>query len=264
MNRHGTTALITGASSGIGAEFARRLAADGCDLVLVARRREALATLAAELHGAHGIDAEVLPCDLTSAAELAELLERVRARRIDVVVNAAGFGTHGAFEQQDEARMMREISLDVTALVAITRALLPAMLQRGSGAVVNVASTGAFQPLSYMAVYGACKAFVLSFTEALWGEAEGTGVRVLTLAPGPTETEFFHIAGEAASVSRRMTVESVVADALAALEHAGPPTIIPGGRNRATALGARFLPRLRVIRAGRRMMNPTRARTAPA
>lgn len=265
MDRRGTTALITGASSGIGAEFARRLAAEGSDVLLVARRREALDRLSADLRSRYGVEAAVLTGDLAVQEEVARVLAAVGSRRIDVLVNAAGFGTHGAFADQDETRMMREINLDVGALVALTRALLPAMLARGTGAVVNVASTGAFQPLSYMAVYGAAKAFVLSFTEALWGETEGTGVRVLTLAPGPTQTEFFQTAGEAASVSPRMSVEDVVDAAMAALAHAQPPTVIPGGRNRITAAGARLLPRVRVIRVGRRMMNPpTRARALPS
>lgn len=257
MDRRGSTALITGASSGIGAQFARRLAAEGSDVVLVARRGTALEDLASWVRRQYGVSAEVLTADLASLEGVSGLLERIGDQQVDVLVNAAGFGTHGAFTEQDETRMLREISLDVEALVVLTRALLPAMLERRNGAVVNVASTAAFQPLSYMAVYGACKAFVLSFTEALWGETEGTGVRVLTLAPGPTETEFFDIAGEEASIASRMSVESVVDAAMVAIQHPGPPTVVPGRHNRATALATRFLPRAHVVRVGRRMMEPS-------
>lgn len=255
------TALVTGASSGIGAVFARELARRGAGVVLVARRADRLAALAAELTAAHGVTATPVAADLVKPGAARALADDLALREItvDVLVNNAGFGTHGRFTDQDPARLTDSITLNVTALVELTRIFLPAMVERDRGAVVNVASTAGFQPLPYFAVYGATKAFVLSFTEALWGELTGTGVRALALCPGATRTEFFEIAGEAAAVGSRQTPEQVVAVALRALERSSPPpSVISGLVNSLGARSQRLAPRRLVISMAGRMMAPPR------
>lgn len=256
MDLTGQTALVTGASAGIGAEFARQLAASGADLVLVARRADRLEGLAEELRARHHVQATAISADLARegasqslAAELA-----ARALTIDVLVNNAGFATHGNLVDEDPARIRDEMALNVVTVVELTRLLLPGMLQRDRGIVVNVASTGAFQPVPTMAVYGATKAFVLSFTEALWGELEGTGVRALALCPGATETEFFDVVGADAQVGpTRMPVADVVRQALAGVEK-GRPSVVTGARNAVGARLPRVLTRRQTIRLTRRIM----------
>lgn len=214
MTRHSfanRTALITGASTGIGAEFARQLAAQHCHLVLVARSQDKLEALAAELRTAHGVRAEVISEDLTrtGAVERVHAEAKRRALTIDLLVNNAGFATHGGFDATPIARQLEEIALNVSALVAMTHAFLPDLRQT-RGAVLNVASTAAFFPVAKMAVYAASKAFVLSFSEALWAELRDQGVRVVALCPGATETPFFAIAGEAAAVGQKASPADVV------------------------------------------------------
>ncbi len=181
-------ALVTGASAGLGDEFARQLAARGHDLVLVARDRARLDALAKELSGQHGIDAEVLAADLTDATQLAAVEERARA--VDVLVNNAGFGTFGPFHTLDVDTETREVSLNVVALLRLTHAAAAGMVERGSGGILNVSSLAGFQPGPANATYGATKAFVTSFTEAVHEELAGTGVAVSVLCPGFTHTEF--------------------------------------------------------------------------
>lgn len=256
MDLRGQTALVTGASSGIGAEFARQLAARGADVVLVARRTERLEEVAEQLRTTFGVAASTISADLTLPGASAALADQVAARglEVDVLVNNAGFATHGAFVDEDPARVHDEMALNVVTVVELTRQVLPGMVQRRRGAVVNVASTGAFQPVPTMAVYGATKAFVLSFTEALWGELEGTGVRALALCPGATETEFFDVAGADAQVgATRQPVEEVVREALEALGK-GRPSLVTGARNAMGARLPRFLSRRQTIRLTRRIM----------
>ncbi|HEY6236260.1 MAG TPA: SDR family oxidoreductase, partial [Candidatus Elarobacter sp.] len=188
-----STALITGASSGIGEAFARALAARGEDLVLVARSAERLEALAAELSAKHGVRAHVLPADLSDPKAVDALVAELTARGLTVttLINNAGFGTHGEFASLDAARERDEVIVNVLAPVQLTHALLPAMVARKSGAIVNVGSTASFQPVPYMAVYGATKAFLLSFSEALAEEVRAHGVRVVALCPGQTDTAFF-------------------------------------------------------------------------
>lgn len=251
------TAVVTGASSGIGAEFADQLAKRGCDLVLTARRESRLSELAATLRERHGVRVEVIPADLATVAGVQDLVEVLRERQLEVeiLVNNAGFGTHGRFVEEDPVRIADEVALNVAAVVALTRALLPGMVERGHGTVVNVASTASFQPLANMAVYGATKAFVRSFTEALWGELEGSGVRALTLCPGATETEFFDVAGEDAAVGSKQTAAQVVATALRELDRRRPrPTVVSGLGNALAARLTPALPRRLVIRVVRRMV----------
>jgi short-subunit dehydrogenase len=261
LDLHGGTTLITGASSGLGVEFARRFAARGSHLVLVARRADRLESLAAELRASAHIDVEVVPADLGvpgAAAALREELDR-RGIRLTSLVNNAGFGSHVAFDQADPARTSSEIQLNVVTLVELTRAFLPQLLQ-GRGALVTVASTAAYQPTPGMAVYGATKAFVLSFTEALWAEARGAGLRVLAVSPGSTKTEFFDVVGtEAASVGRQQTAAQVIDTAFRELDRAhGKPSVVSGTRNHLLALGTRLLSRRALTRTSARLLGEVR------
>jgi short-subunit dehydrogenase len=238
-----TRTLITGASAGIGAAYARAFAARRSDLVLVARRTDRLKALADELEAAHGIRAEVHTADL-SLPGAGRALRAAIEGDVDAVINNAGFGVHSLLVDTDAELLEREIAVDVTALVDITRAFLPAMLEQGRGAVVNVASTAAFQPIPRMAVYGASKSFVLSFTRAVWDEARSHGVKVLAVAPGATRTEFFDVVGtESAAVGRYQTAEDVVQTTLRALDRKRtPPSVVSGAVNKAGAWVVRFVP----------------------
>lgn len=238
-----TRTLITGASSGIGAAYAHAFAARGSDLVLVARRTDRLRALADELEAAHGIRAEVHTADLSLPGAGRALRGDVEGD-IDAVINNAGFGVHSLLAETDPELLEREIAVDVTALVDVTRAFLPAMLEAGQGAIVNVASTAAFQPIPRMAVYGASKSFVLSFTRAVWDEARAHGVKVLAVAPGATRTEFFDVVGtESAAVGRYQTPEDVVRTTLRALDRRRtPPSVVSGAANAFAAWGTRFVP----------------------
>ena len=193
--------LITGASTGIGAEFARRFAALGHDLVVVARSADRLDDLATQLRAAHRVNVTVIAMDLSLPAAAAELWERTNALglSIDVLVNNAGVGTHSDVAAADPERLEDEVALNCRTLVGTTARYLPQMRANGRGTIINIASTAAFQPLPKMAVYGASKAFVLSFTEALWAEERQHGIRVLAVCPGLTDTPFFELAGEAAA-----------------------------------------------------------------
>lgn len=190
-------ALVTGASGGIGEAFARRLAADGTDLVLVARRGDALENLAADLRGQHGVAVEVMATDLASAEGCAPVAARLTddAAPIDLLVNNAGVGTHGAFGDIDLDREIALIDLNIAAVVRLSHAAVGAMRTRGHGAIVNVSSLNAFQPYPFGANYGASKAYVSSFSKALHTELRGTGVTVLALCPGFTRTNFQRAAG---------------------------------------------------------------------
>ncbi|HEX9036686.1 MAG TPA: SDR family oxidoreductase [Ktedonobacterales bacterium] len=231
----GRTALITGASTGIGAAFAHALAGRGMNVVLVARTRDALEQLAADLTQRYQVAAVALPADLSQPGAALALVAELdgQALEIDMLLNNAGFGLHGAFEALTLDQQLNELQVNTAALVALTHALAPRMLSRASGTIINIASTLAFQPDPYMAVYGATKAFVLSFTAALAEEYRGRGVRVLALCPGATATPFYRRSGGEATFNRmRMrTPEDVVATGLRALE--GDQVVaIDGVRNR--------------------------------
>lgn len=261
MELRNRTALVTGASSGIGAVFARQLAARGANLVLAARRQDRLTDLAGRLMAEYGITATAIGADLARPGGALTLARDIGGRgvAVDILVNDAGFGTHGPFVGVDPGRLTDSISVNVTSLVDLTRFFLPGMIERHAGAVINVASTAGFQPLPYFAVYGATKAFVISFTEALWGELSGTGVRALALCPGATETEFFEVAGEGASVGKRQSAERVVRIALRALDRPSPPpTVISGVVNTLGAMSQRLAPRRVVIGVAGKMMAPRR------
>ncbi len=244
-------ALVTGASSGIGETFARRLAARGDDLVLVARREDRLHALAAEL-AVDGVDIEVVPADLSAEEGLVAVEERLRSteRTVDLLVNNAGFGTNGPFAELAVKRELEMIEVNVVALVRLTHAALGAMVARGAGAVVNVSSLASFQALPLTATYAATKAFVTSFTEALAEECRGSGVHLQALCPGLTRTDF-HVTADwnlgwlPGGVWQ--SPEQVVDASLAGLGR-GRVVVIPGVANRVAARASWLLPRSLVTR----------------
>lgn len=254
MEYEGRTALITGASGGIGEEFATQLAARGASLVLVARSASKLEELADGIRRSEDAEVTVIPLDLARAGAADELLAATTERglTVDVLVNNAGFGVHGAFAEANPDRLSQQVQLNVGTLVGLTRLYLPGMLERRRGAIVNVASNAAFQPLPGLAVYAATKSFVLSFTRALWGELRGSGVRALALCPGPTATAFFDEMGDAPAFSRRRTVHDVVATALRALDR-GKPSVVDGPLNSVVArVATRLVPERLLIRVSGR------------
>lgn len=218
------TTVITGASSGIGSALARGLAAAGSDLVLVARRRDRLESLAAELRDAYDTQVTVIAADLATPRPGLALRSELRRRGVTItsLVNNAGFGTDGAFANEDPDRLADEIALNVAAVVDVTHALLDDLRAANHGVLLNVTSDAAYQPIPGMAVYSASKAFVLSFTEALWGELRGSGIRVLAFAPGLTRTEFFDTLGTEQYPGNFQTPEQVAAAALRALARRSP------------------------------------------
>jgi hypothetical protein len=239
------TALITGASAGLGAELAKLCAAGGYDVVLVARGAARLAELAAGLGRTYGIDARALPADLADPAAPLEILAQLSATPIDILINNAGFGVRGAYAETDWAAEARLLQVNVAALAHLTKLFLPEMVHRHSGRILNVASTAAFVPGPFMAMYYASKAFVLSFSEALANEVQGTGVSVTVLCPGPTRTEFAAAAGITDSHlfhGPTMSAEAVAREGYRAMMQ-GKPSVIAGSRNRWLMRGARLLPR---------------------
>lgn len=241
-------ALVTGATSGIGPAFARRLAASGCDLVLAARSIERLEAIAAELRGAHGIAVDVQPCDLSRRQSSAVL--HARAPACDILINNAGFANNGSFAGLDEAAIGEELQLDVVTLTELTRLYLPGMLARGRGRVLNVASTAGFIPGPNMAVYYAAKAYVISFSQAIAEELRGSGVTVTVLCPGATRTGFQSRAKMERTPLFRMPAASAddVARAGLAAMRAGRVLAIPGITNKIAAALPRFAPRALVTR----------------
>ena len=252
----GKTALITGASGGIGAAFAKALATTGTHLILVARSEEKLHTLASQLASQYAIRVEVIVADLSSVGVAHMVFEKTQQRglTVDILINNAGIGTYGQFDTLDTEREQQEILLNVATLVDLTHFFLPSMVEHHQGAVINVASLAAYQPTPYMAVYGATKAFVLSFTEALWGEYQGQGVRILALSPGETATGFFQELGDGYNTPRGKTEtpEKVVQVGLRALAQ-GRPSVISGRQNALSARLLRFFPRRMVVRAMARL-----------
>jgi len=254
----GKTALITGASSGIGRAFALALAERGMAVVLIARREERLRELANDLVQRYGVQTEVIVADLGQEGAAFQVQQVLAERRvaIDLLVNNAGFATHGGFETLAAERDHEQVMVDVTAVVDLTHAFIPSLLQRTPGAaIINVASTASFQPLPYMAVYGASKAFVVSFSQALAEEYRARGLRVLALCPGATATAFFEIAGEQAAFGRRRTTEQVVATGLRALER-GRTVVVDGASNALLAQLTRFFPRRFVAQMAGRTLRP--------
>lgn len=260
----GHTVLITGASSGIGREFARALAARGASLVLVARRREHLEELAEELRCAAGVTVSTVPLDLSSPAATSDLRSVLDREGVEVtcLINAAGFGTFGEFVQEDPQRLAQELVVDVSAVVQLSREFLPG-ITLARGFLLNVASMAAYLPTPRMAVYGASKAFVLSFTESLWAETRGSGATVFALSPGATSTEFNDVVGtdDATAGAAMRTPEEVVATALAHLERRAPgPSVIDGPGNRFSASVLRLLSRRTTVQMMHRLTDPARRR----
>ena len=234
-----TRALVTGASAGIGRTFGEQLAARGTDLVLVARGEARLEALAADLRARFGVDVEVLPADLLDDAQLESVATHVGAgeRPVDLLVNNAGFGTFGHFADLDVQHELREVQLNVSALVRLTHAGLAAMEPRGSGAIVNVSSLAAYQPSPESAVYSATKAFVNSFTHAVHEEARPKGVHVMAVCPGYTHTEFHDRAGLGTSQIPEFlwqSADDVVRNALRDLDRRRSVSI-PGAMNKTAA-----------------------------
>lgn len=232
--------MVTGASSGLGVGFAERLASEGTNVLLVARRRDLLEKVAESIRG-RGVEAEVWPADLTDRGERARLAARMAELDVSHLVNNAGFGTMGEFKDTAPDRVSDEMELNMVALTELTRSVLPHMVARGAGAVINVASTAAFQPIPTMAVYAASKAYVMRFTIALWEELYSTGVRAIVICPGPTDTEFFANAGDDGVMRRRRTIAQVVETTFAGLR-AHRPMVVDGPTNAAMALATRLVP----------------------
>jgi short-subunit dehydrogenase len=237
MRQEFRTALVTGASSGIGEAFAALLAARGTDLVLVARRDDLLDRLARTLSERHRVAVRVLPADLTDPAQLERVEERLRREPVDLLVNNAGYGAFGAFAEIPLADQLRQIDLNVRAVVRLAHAALPGMLERGRGGVLNVASMSGFTPSPGSATYAATKAYVTSFSESLHAEVRGKGVHVTALCPGFTRTD--ESAGPNLIWLRRADVARAGLDAVAA----GRALCVPGGQYKAVLPALRVAPR---------------------
>jgi uncharacterized protein len=254
-----STCLVTGASSGIGAEIARELARRGHGVTLAARREERLRELAEELSGQHDVRAETVSADVADESARKRLKAQLMERNltVEVLVNNAGFGSGGAFvelEAEKEAQMVRT---NVEAVVALTGMFVPDMAERGRGAVLNVASLIAFQPVPFQATYGATKAAVLSFSDALHEELRGSGVTITSVCPGPVRTEFGESGGFGGADDRIpdrvwLDADKVAADAVNAME-AGDRITVPGARNQIAALYGQHLPRFLLLPLVRRL-----------
>ncbi len=259
MAQQRKTALVTGASVGIGRELAKMFARDGFNLVLLARNASRLTEVAAELEKQYGISAKAFPIDLTSSAAPQFLCDQLQRENVpvDVLVNNAGYGKLGAFASMDYAESAGQISLNITALTHLTKLFLVPMLERKSGKILNVASTAGFQPGPFMAVYYATKAYVISFSEALANELQGTGVTVTCLCPGLTDTEFQTRAGtEKTNLFKRtkpMDAATVARDGYNALMQ-GKPLVVSGFRNRMLMECLRISPRRLVTAVSRKFL----------
>jgi short-subunit dehydrogenase len=257
----GQAALVTGASAGIGVDLAECFAGDGYNVILTARREGALRDVAGRLANTHGISATPIAADLQAIGGGQRLADEIARKglSVDVVVNNAGYGQAGAFNGSDASVQLGMIDLNVRALVELTHTYWPAMMARKRGGILNVASTAAFQPGPLMAVYYASKAFVLSFSEALWEEARDTGVKVSCLCPGPTVSEFRERAGTGKTRLSRagtpMSSQSVAGMGYDAWQ-ANKRVEITGVRNRVTASLVPFLPRTTVLRIVRNLQSP--------
>jgi short-subunit dehydrogenase len=247
--------VFSGACSGIGAALAPALARRGHGVILVARRTQRLDDLAQEVARDHGVRAEVIGCDLAASPERARLRDQIAALglTVEVLCNNAGFGTAAPFIKLDRERQLELLRVNCEAVVDLCAAYAPAMVERGRGAILNVASTAAFQPLPGQAVYAASKALVLSFTEALHQELGGKGVAVTALCPGPVKTEFAEVGGFADVESSTpsfvwSTAESAAEAGVRGLE-AGRRVVIPGALNRAGAISGHHTPRALLLRA---------------
>ena len=258
MEYSGKTALITGASSGIGLAYAREFAKRGSNLILVARRLDALAKLATEITAANNVRVTTIALDLSTLDAGQKLVGLVAEKglTVDFLINNAGFGTTGRFSNEDRSKLQSEIVLNIATLVDLTAAYLPHLLKQNFGAIVNIASTASYQPVPGMAVYAATKSFVRSFTSAVWGEVSGSQVRVLSVSPGATQTEFFDVAG-AKPAGSLAPVENVVKTTFKALDaRKSKPSVIDGAANRTLAVFSSILPKRLIIKAAGSMFLP--------
>jgi uncharacterized protein len=267
IHYQGGWAVVTGASSGLGRGLAARLADRGMSLVLTGRQEARLDEAAQQIRrDAPRVEVETVVADLSTRSGVSALLEHVGDRPIEVLVNNAGFGSYGPFAEADPEREADEVAVDVSAVIALARAFLPGMLARGSGGILNVASAIAFQPAPYQAVYAASKAFVLSFSQALWAEARAAGVAVTALCPGPTRTGFVDAlgadVGHTAIYRRLAEPEPVIEAGLRGLDK-GRAVVIPGVRNKMIALSGRFVPREWLTRVSARLLRPAGTASRP-
>ena len=252
-------ALVTGASSGIGAEFARRFAERGHDLTIVARRVDRLEQLAEELRAEHNVQVAVIGVDLKTARGRTTVSRVLKSQAPWIVVNNAGFGSRGRVRDLDAGRERGEVQVNVVATHELTLAALPGLIQSKAGGVINVASTAGLQPLPYMATYAGTKAFILSFTEALAEELRGSGARAMALCPGPVWTEFSHVAGtqEYMRLARPMSMSAERCTRLALKDFDRERAVsIPGALNVAVAVGPRLAPRLVVRKVAGQIFRP--------
>ena len=267
IHYQGRWAVVTGASSGLGRGLAARLADRGMFLVLTGRNVARLDEAAQEIRRATPrVKVETFAADLATRSGVSALIDHVGDRPIEVLVNNAGFGSYGPFAAADPEREADEVAVDVSAVIELARAFLPGMLARRSGGILNVASTIAFQPAPYQAVYGASKAFVLSFSQALWEEARSAGVAVTALCPGPTRTGFVDAlgadVGQTVIYRRLADPEHVIEAGLRALDN-GRPVVIPGLRNKVMAVGGRFMPREWLTRFSAWLLRPAGTAAKP-
>jgi uncharacterized protein len=257
------TALVTGASLGIGAAFATELAKKNYDLILVARSQDKLEQLAGELSSQYQVKTEVIVQDLTAISAGQMVFDAVQAKgmTVDLLINNAGFGDYGAFSDRPLVKQMEMVQLNIAAVVQLTGLFLPAMQQKKNGAIINVSSIAAFQPIPYMSVYAASKAFILSFSEALWAENKERGVNILVTCPGPTESEFYDRANfpDSAAVLSSMNIASsakVVQETLQALEKKHSTVVAGGFTNQIIVNLPRLVPRdLLVNMVGKQFKN---------
>ena len=259
MDHHRTTAVVTGASSGIGTELARQLARRGADVVLVARSGDRLEQLASSLATEFGVAATPLVCDLSEPGAAQAVVEGLTRQGIvpTMLVNNAGVGLTRPFADTDTAALAGQVALNVSAVVELTRLLLPGLIAAPAGALVNVASLAAYQPLPGMAVYAASKAFVLHLTEALSAELADTDLRVLAVSPGPTRSAFYDTSGTAEAGVRFQEPAEVARTILDALDARRTPASVISGRRNAVQVGlARLLPRSTVLGLAARSVQP--------
>lgn len=255
------TALITGASSGIGTAFAQELASRNYNLVLVARSQAKLETLAKQLQESHAINTEIIVQDLTANNAAQTVFDTVNHQgiHIDLLINNAGFGDYGVFADSSLEKQLEMIQLNITALVALTHLFLSPMREQGNGGIINISSIAGFQPIPYMSVYGATKAFVLNFSEALWAENQEAGITVTCVSPGPTETAFFERAGFSSNSSgSSATPEEVAKEGLKAFEEKQTNVVTGGLGNHVITNIPRFLPREALVKLVAKQFRPTK------
>jgi short-subunit dehydrogenase/uncharacterized protein YndB with AHSA1/START domain len=267
IHYQGSWGVVTGASSGLGRGLAARLADRGMSLVLTGRNGSRLEEAAAQIRvAAPRVLVETVPADLSTRSGVSMLLDHVGDRPIEVLVNNAGFGSYGPFAEADPEHEADEVAVDVNAVITLAREFLPGMLARGRGGILNVASAIAFQPAPYQAVYGASKALVLSFSQALWAEARQAGVAVTALCPGPTRTGFVDALGAKVGhtvVYRKLAdPEPVITAGLRGLDK-GRAVVIPGLRNKVIAAAGRFMPREWLARISARWLRPASTAARP-